>query len=107
MSSYLFIAGGFVDSLVEKTKNVFAMDLDPLHYAAMRFPARQGVYYDAFPAKKTSEDQSSYEQKISPKGHQFARINRTSLMHTREGITRNRTGGFTFGAKWSRYSSRH
>jgi hypothetical protein len=58
MSSYLFIAGGFVDSLVEKTKNVFAMDLDPLHYAAMRSQHGRAFIMTPFRQKK--------QVKISP-----------------------------------------
>ena len=97
MSRYVFIDGGFLDSLVERTARYFELegDLRPLAYGAIAGPYQRTFYYDAFPAKKENEDEAAYALKLRAKEQKFERINRTPFMHTREGITRNRTGGGT------------
>jgi len=95
MSRYLFIDGGFLDALVDKTTHWFGVegDLGPLTYGAIAGPYQRTFYYDALPAKKENEDEVAYALKLRAKERKFERINRTPFMHTREGITRNRTGG--------------
>lgn len=93
MADYLFIDGGFLESMVLKSADFFGIDLSSsqFYYGDICKDFRRTFYYDALPSQKDGETDEAFKAKLNAKLKLFQRINRTPRMHTREGITRNRS----------------
>ncbi|MCA1467222.1 NYN domain-containing protein [Bradyrhizobium sp. IC3195] len=92
MSKYLFVDGGFLESLIPKAAKFYdrLISIDEVKFDRIAGPFQRTFYYDALPVPKPDQDQAGYEEILKRKQNLFARINATPYMHTREGITRNR-----------------
>ena len=92
MTSYLFIDGGFLGSLISRAAETYEIELSPLalNYREISHGFQRTFYYDAWPSRK-KETEDEYRAIVAQKQKLFDRINRTPLMHTREGITRSRS----------------
>ncbi|WP_375304621.1 NYN domain-containing protein [Bradyrhizobium sp. A11] len=93
MTKYLFVDGGFVESMAPKAERFFGISLTnyEVDYRRVAGGFARTFYYDALPTLKIDEDPLVYAAKLRAKEQLFARVNRTPFMHTREGITRNRS----------------
>ncbi|WP_027514627.1 NYN domain-containing protein [Bradyrhizobium sp. WSM1417] len=93
MVKYLFVDGGFLESMVPKTERFFEVSLSnyPIDYRSVAGGFARTFYYDATPTVKLDEDPLVFATKLRAKEKLFARVNQTPFMHTREGITRNRS----------------
>ena len=56
---YLFIDGGFLDSLISKTVNTYGVALSPLElrYTEFIFGFQRTFYYDAWPSRKNETEE--------------------------------------------------
>lgn len=90
MTKYAFVDGGFIDAMVRKTSEYFAIDLsrNKIDYRAIAGGHQRTFYYDALPAQKDNESGEEYERRVKRKREQFELVNRTPFMHVREGLTR-------------------
>lgn len=93
MSHYLFIDGGFLESMISKSAKFFEIDLSSMqfYYGDICRDYPRTFYYDALPSQKDGETDELFKAKLDAKLKLFQRINRMPNMHTREGITRNRS----------------
>ena len=91
--SYLFIDGGFIDTMIAKAEKEYGLELprSQLDYEAMARGMQRTFYYDALPSQKKDEPEKVFEAKLAAKLKLFDQINRTPYMHIREGITRSRS----------------
>jgi uncharacterized LabA/DUF88 family protein len=91
---YLFIDGGFLDAMIEKTRKYFGLS-EPIEYRYENVTGgfTRSFYYDAYPTRKTNQSDEQYRDMIVAKERKFRKINLAPGVHTREGITRNRTAG--------------
>jgi uncharacterized LabA/DUF88 family protein len=89
---YLFVDGGFVDSMVRKAAKFYELPLtiDEVDFERLAGGFQRTFYYDALPVQKANEDLEAYNLVLTRKQELFSRVNATPYMHTREGITRNR-----------------
>ena len=91
---YLFIDGGFLDAMLDKTRSYFGLsELADYRYESIAGRYSRTFYYDAYPQKKGNQSEEDYRQRVAAKERRFRSINLTPGVHTREGITRNRTAG--------------
>jgi uncharacterized LabA/DUF88 family protein len=91
---YLFIDGGFLDSMIARTERDFKLPgpllLNYRGFTGYNF--ERIFYYDAYPAPKEKQSKEEHAQLVAEKDRKFAMLNEIPFVHTREGITRNRTG---------------
>ena len=92
MTSFLFIDGGFLGSLISEAAKAYGVVLSPLtlNYDKITASFARTFYYDAWPSRK-NETEDEYKAIVAQKQKLFDHINRTSNMQTREGITRSRS----------------
>jgi len=92
VTKYLFIDGGFIETMVPQTAKFFGIELpSALEYGLITTGFQRTFYYDALPVRKDGEADEAFNAKFAGKLKLFERINRTPFMHTREGITRSRS----------------
>jgi uncharacterized LabA/DUF88 family protein len=92
VTKYLFIDGGFIETLVPKAAAFFGMELSSsLDYRVISGGFQRTFYYDALPSRKDNDADETFNTKFAAKLKLFDRVNRTPFMHTREGITRSRS----------------
>jgi uncharacterized LabA/DUF88 family protein len=101
VTKYLFIDGGFIERMIPKTEAYFGSELSSnvFDYRAIAGPFQRTFYYDALPEKKPEEEDAVFEGKRAARIKLFDLVNRTPFMHTREGITRNRSSRRTLEQK--------
>lgn len=93
MTKYLFIDGGFIEKMPQKTASFFDMDLSSsqFDYRIMCAGFQRTFYYDALPIRQAGETDDDFEEKFEARLKLFERINRTPYVHTREGVTTARS----------------
>jgi uncharacterized LabA/DUF88 family protein len=89
---YLFVDGGFVESIVRDAAKFYDLPLtmEDVDFEILAHGFQRTFYYDALPVPKPDQDVDAYNLILSRKQQLFSRVNATPYMHTREGITRNR-----------------
>jgi uncharacterized LabA/DUF88 family protein len=93
---YLFIDGGFPDSLFKKTEARFSQHAPlKLNYSALagRYQAARTFYYDAYPAKKPSQSDTDYAEVLKRRTEKYRQISLTPTVHIKEAVTRATPGG--------------
>jgi uncharacterized LabA/DUF88 family protein len=90
VTAYLFIDGGFLESLIFKAEKEYGVKLprSKLDYLEITQGFEKTFYYDALPSQRRDETEEDFMSRLADKLKLFDRINRTPYMHTREGITR-------------------
>jgi hypothetical protein len=92
VTKYLFIDGGFIETMIPKTAAFVGMELSSsFDYRAIAGGFQRTFYYDALPSRKYTDTDEMFNAKYAAKLKLFDRVNRTPFMHTREGVTRNRS----------------
>jgi len=91
---YLFIDGGFLDVMVEKTQRHFGLSEVPqIRFEQLCGRYDRTFYYGAYPVQKKGQSDADFELLIKATNQKFRMINLTPNVHTREGITKNRRDG--------------
>jgi uncharacterized LabA/DUF88 family protein len=91
---YLFVDGGFLDAMLEKPQKYFGRPSElEYRYEFIAGGYARTFYYDAYPQKKKTHTEEEHCRRLAAKERKFRKINLTPGVHTREGITRNRTAG--------------
>jgi uncharacterized LabA/DUF88 family protein len=95
MIQYLFIDGAFFESVFSPMlKHIFPQE-DLFTAIDLRNLTREydrAFYYDALPAKKTSESDSDWESRRDQKEALFNKLSLSPNLHVRSGISRYRRG---------------
>lgn len=92
VTKFLFIDGGFIETMVPKSAAFLGLELSSsLDYRAIAGGFQRTFYYDALPSRKDNDTDETFNEKFAAKLKLFERVNRAPFMHTREGITRNRS----------------
>jgi uncharacterized LabA/DUF88 family protein len=93
MSTYVFIDGGAVlQFMADAAQRLTPDETAPINYDRMRatFRAERVFFYDAYPTKRTGEDEEQFTQRWNEKDAFFKQPSRLDAMHVRTGTTRHR-----------------
>lgn len=95
MSTYAFVDGSSLISLIESAREYFDIEADAKFDFGSFFnveadSASRTFFYDAFPDKKPSSDPAAYEQTLEGTQERFDRINAYPGIHVKNGVARFR-----------------
>lgn len=87
--TYMFIDGGYFDSVLEKVSKLFfkgePVDID---YAKLKGTYKRAFYYNSLPAQRVEEDKEEFKKRFESVQRKYMAISEIHGFHVREGVVR-------------------
>jgi uncharacterized LabA/DUF88 family protein len=87
--SYMFIDGGYLDSLLDKfSQEFFNGESIEIHYGNLKYGNKRAFYYNALPGQRKTESDYEYELRLLVQINRYKEIGKLPGFHFREGVVR-------------------
>lgn len=89
-TSYMFVDGGYLKRVLEGMRDNFYGTEPKINYRGLQGDCRKAFYYDAYPGRKSSQDDDEFQASLDRAEEMFSEISSTPGWHVVTGFTKGR-----------------